>query len=84
MFKDFFQLYQIGKELGLNKKEIKSVFLFDNSKHYILYTILLIVSIVAFGILMIILGIQSYKNTYPSGSYYSTVKKKDFKRRRRI
>ncbi len=84
MFKGFFQLHQIGKELGLNKKEIKKIFLFDNSKHYILYTILLIVSIVAFGILMIILGIQAYKNTYPSGSYYSTVKKKDFKRRRRI
>lgn len=84
MFKDFFQLYQIGKELGLNKKEIKEVFLFDNTKHSILYTILLIVSIVAFGILMIFLGIQAYRNVYPSGTYYSTVKKKDFKRRKRI
>ena len=82
MFKDFFQLYQIGMELGLNKKEIKKVFLFDNSKHYILYTILLIVSIVAFGILMIILGIQAFRNTYPSGTLYSTVKKKDFNRRK--
>ena len=80
MFKDFFQLYQIGKELGLNKKEIKKVFLFDNSKHFILYTILLIVSIVAFEILMIILGIQAFRNTYPSGTLYSTVKKKDFNR----
>jgi len=69
-------------ELGLNKKEIKKVFLFDNSKHYILYTILLIVSIVAFGILMIILGIQAFRNTYPSGTLYSTVKKKDFNRRK--
>jgi len=82
LFKDFFQLYQIGMELGLNKKEIKKVFLFDNSKHYILYTILLIVSIVAFGILMIILGIQAFRNTYPSGTLYSTVKKKDFNRRK--
>ncbi len=82
MFKDFFQLYQIGKELGLNKKEIKNIFLFDNSRHYILYTILLIVSIVAFGILMIILGIQAFRNTYPSGTLYSTVKKKDFNRRK--
>ncbi len=84
MFKGFFQLHQIGKELGLNKKEIKKTLLFGNSKYSILYTTLLIVSIVVFGILMIILGIQEYKNTYPSGSYYSTVKKKDFKRRRRI
>lgn len=84
MFKDFFPLFQIGKELGLNKKEIKKIFLFGNTKHYMLYTILLIVSIVSFGILMIILGMQAYRNTYPSGSYYSTVKKKDFKRRKRI
>jgi len=84
MFEGFFQLHQIGKELGLNKKEIKKTLLFGNSKYSILYTTLLIVSIVVFGILMIILGIQEYKNTYPSGSYYSTVKKKDFKRRRRI
>jgi len=84
MFKEFFQLHQIGKELGLNKKEIKKTFLFGNSKYSVLYTILLILSIVAFGILMIILGMQAYRNTYPSGSYYSTVKKKDFKRRRRI
>ena len=82
MFKEFFQLHQIGKELGLNKKEIKNIFLFDNSKHYIVYTILLIVSIVAFGILMIILGIQVFRNTYPSGTLYSTVKKKDFNRRK--
>ena len=84
MFKGFFQLYQIGKELGLNKKEIKNVFLFNNTKHSILYTILLIVSIVAFGILMIIFGMQAYRNTYPSGTLYSTVKKKDFNRRKRI
>jgi len=82
MFKSFFQLYQIGNELGLNKKEIKEVFLFDNTKHSILYTILLIVSIVAFGILMITLGMQSFRNTYPSGTMYSTVKKKDFNRRK--
>jgi len=82
MFKNFFQLYQIGKELGLNKEEIKKVFLFDNTKHSILYTILLIVSIVAFGILMITLGMQSFRNTYPSGTMYSTVKKKDFNRRK--
>lgn len=83
MFKDLFQLYQIGKELGLNKKEIKSVFLFNNTKHLILFTVLLIIAIVAFAALMIILGIQATRNAYPSGTYYSTVKKKDFIRRKR-
>ena len=84
MFRDLFQLYQIGRELGLNKKEINSIFLFDKTKHSILYTALLIVSIVAFGILIVILGIQVAKNIYPSGTLYNTVNKKDFKRRKRF
>ena len=84
MIKFSFHLDQIGKELGLNKKEIKELALFGNTKHSILYTILMIVSIVAFGILLIILGKQIFSNIYPSGSLYSTAKKKDFKRRKRI
>lgn len=84
MFKESFKLFQIGKELGLNKKEIKSIFLFDNTKHSILYTIILIVSIIAFGILIVYIGIQAFKSIYPSGTLYSTVKKKDFKRRKRL
>ena len=82
MFKDFFQLYQIGKELGLNKKEIKKIFLFDNSKSFKYLAILLIVFI--FSITIIIIILSEVTNTYPSGSYYSTVKNKDFKRRKRI
>ena len=83
MIRDFFQLYQIGKELGLNKKDIKSLSLFGNTKHQFLYTILLVLSIVTIGIL-IILGIYIERSTYATGSYYSTVKNKDFKRRKRI
>jgi len=66
----------------LNKKEINSIFLFNKTKYPILYTILLIISIVGFGILMVILGIQVARNTYPSGTYYSTVTKKDFMRKK--
>ena len=82
MIKDFFQIYKIGKELGLNKKEIKSIFLFNNTKHSLLYTVLIIISIVTFGILIILLGIQISRNLYPSGTLYSTVKEKDFIKRK--
>lgn len=82
MFKQIFQLYKIGKELGLNKKEINKILIFDNTRHPILYLVLLIIAIVASGIIVIILGIVISRNVYPEGARYSTVKRKDFKRKR--
>lgn len=76
---DLIQLFRLGMKLGLTKKEINRVLLFDNSKHTILYKCLLIISVFFFGIIIIILGIEASRNTYPSGTYYSTVKTKDFK-----
>ena len=84
MIKDIIQLFKIGKELGLNKKEINRVLLFDNSKRTLLFISLLIISFIFFGIIIIILGIEAIlrieasRNTYASGTYYSTVKEKDF------
>lgn len=79
MMKDIIQLFKIGKELGLSKKEINRVLIFDNSKHTLLYRSLLIISFIFFGIIIIILGIEASRNTYAAGTFYSTVKKKDFK-----
>ena len=76
--KDIIQLFKIGKELGLTKKEINIVLLFGNSKHTFLYISLLVISFIFFGIIIIILGIEASKNTYASGTFYSTVKEKDF------
>jgi len=73
-------LYKIGKELGLNKKEINKILIFDNTRHPTLYLVLLIIAIVASGIIVIILGIVIARNVYPEGALYSTVKRKDFKR----
>ena len=78
MMKDIIQLFKIGKEMGLSKKEINKVLIFDNSKHILLYKSLLIISFIFFGILIIILGIEASRNTYAAGTYYSTVKIKDF------
>jgi len=84
MIKDIIQLFKIGKELGLNKKEINRVLIFGNSKRTLLFISLLIISFIFFGIIIIlgieaILRIEASRNTYASGTYYSTVKEKDFK-----
>lgn len=88
MFKNIFQLYKTGNKLGLSKKEINKLLLFRNSKHSTLYTVLLIISVVALGFLIIILGIEAARNTinntYPSGTLYSTVKENDFKKYKNI
>ena len=82
MMKDVILLFKIGKELGLSKKEIKKVLFYDNSKKNI---ILLIISIIFFSIMgyFIVLIIESaIHNTYPSGTKYSTVKIKDFDKKK--
>ena len=83
MLEKIFQLNEIGKELGLSKKEINRVFLFDDKRYSIFYKILLvIISIIIFSIVgyFIVLFIEStISNTYPAGTLYSTVKIKDYK-----
>ena len=82
MMKDLIQLYKIGKELGLSKKEINKVLFYDNGKKKI---ILLIISIIIFSIVgyFVVLFIEStISNTYPSGTKYSTVKIKDFDKKK--
>ena len=78
MMKDIIQLFKIGKELGLSKKEINKVLIFGNIKHTLLYKSLLIISFIFIGIMIIILGIEASRNTYAAGSYYSTIRIKDF------
>ena len=79
MFENLFQLVKIGKELGLNKKEIRNVLLFNNTKNPTLYTILLIIAIVLTGIIVVFVVIVVTRNAYPAGALYSTVKTNDFK-----
>ena len=82
MMKDLIQLYKIGKELGLSKKEINKVLFYDSTKNRV---VLLIISIIIFSIVgyFIVLFIEStISNTYPSGTKYSTVKIKDFDKKK--
>lgn len=79
------KFYETGKELGLTKKEITQIMIFDNSKHAYLWRFLLIL----FMLLIIISWFNSLvfltqkinENVYPSGALYSTTKLKDFKKK---
>jgi hypothetical protein len=76
--KDIIQLFKIGKQLGLSRKEINKVLFYDNTRNRV---ILLIISTIIFSIAgyLVVLFIEaSISNTYPSGTKYSTVKIKDF------
>jgi len=74
MFENLFRLVKIGKELGLNRKEISKVLLFGNTKNPTLYTILMIVAIIFSGIIVIFVVIIILGNIYPARALYSTVK----------
>ena len=87
MKRELFQLYKIGRELGLNKKEIDKVFFYDNfkDKHFGVIILILILTFVgSFIIVSIIvssLSVPPYvpkNNTYAAGTFYSTVRIKDF------
>ena len=82
---DIIKFYKVGKELGLNKKEITQTFIFDNSKHAYLWRLLLIVVMFLITIgwfnSFIFISRKINENVYPAGAMYSTVKLKDFKKK---
>jgi len=83
---DFLQIYKIGKELGLSRKEINTNLLFKNRYQFIL-GIILIILLSVFFVLFYNIAIMLYANrpdsTYPSGTLYSSVRLKDFKNKKR-
>ena len=85
MIGDIIKFYEVGKELGLTKKEINHVMIFDNSKHAYLWRLLLIVVmfliIIGWFNSVIFITQKINENVYPSGTLYSTVKLNDFKKK---
>lgn len=82
VFKDIFQLYKIGKELGLSRKEINSVLLFKNRYPLVLALMLIVIlSVVAilFWNVALILYAKSTEPVYPRGTLYSSISLKDFR-----
>jgi hypothetical protein len=76
------QLFKIGKELGLTRKEIKSVLFFEKRYPLVLAIVLIIVlTVFAFFFWNVALSlyIQSTEPVYPRGTLYSSISPKDFK-----
>ncbi|MFX1468784.1 MAG: hypothetical protein ACFFB8_08975 [Promethearchaeota archaeon] len=82
VLKDFYNLYKIGKELGLSHKEINSVLLFKN-RYSLILALLLIIILSVFAILFwnvaLIIYAKSTEPVYPRGTLYSSIDLKDFK-----
>lgn len=85
MIVDIIKFYEVGKQIGLTKKEIIQILIFDNSKHTWLWRFLLILFmlliIIGWFNSLIFLTRKINENVYPTGTMYSTVKIKDFKKK---
>lgn len=85
VFKSIFQLYNIGKELGLSRKEINSTLLFKN-RYPLILALMLIVILIVFTILFwdvaIILYAKSTEPVYPRGTLYSSISLTDFREKK--
>lgn len=87
MKRELFQLYKIGRELGLTKKEIDKVYFYNDfmDKHFIGFMLIIILIFIGFIIILSSLSVPPYipkNNTYQTGTLYSTVKIKDFDKKK--
>ena len=90
MFDEIIPFYKIGKNLGIKKHEINGVF-HDNIHKTSFRILLILIAIISYFILLFFLiplissiGINTADSTYPSGTRYSTIKIKDFKKKNEI
>ena len=82
IFKDIFQLYEIGKELGLSSKEINSTLLFKNQYPLILALMIIIILMFfafIFWDIALLLYMRTTEPVYTEGTFYSSVSLKEFK-----
>ena len=82
IYKDIFQLYEIGKELGLSRKEINSTLLFKNQYPLILALMIIIILMFfafIFWDIALLLYMRTTEPVYTEGTFYSSVSLKEFK-----
>ena len=88
MFDEIIPLYRIGRSIGIHKNEINSVFLSYSGRYKKMKLFSLVIIIIAiFGIFIFSLFLiisSPGDSTYPSNSFYSSVKVKDFKNKSRF
>ena len=85
MVNELLKIFKIGRKVGLSKKEITRVLIFDNSKYAYLWRILLIIFMLLIFIgwysSLAILTIKINENVYPSNALYSTIKLNNFNKK---
>ncbi|KKM21669.1 hypothetical protein LCGC14_1633110 [marine sediment metagenome] len=89
MFKELNQIYHIGEDLGLTRKEINRSFFFKEEanrlRNRIIFHIIMLIIVAIIGFTLILLAPSVTKDTYSaSGARYSTVKIGDFKKKFKI
>ncbi len=88
MFDEIIQFYQFGRSLGIHKNEINRVFLSYSGRYKKMKLFGLAIIIIAFFCIFIFSLFMIINNpadsTYPSNSFYSSVKVKDFKNKSRF
>ncbi len=82
MMEGLIQLHKIGKELGLTKKEINKVLFYDKDKNKVILLIIKIIFLLIVGYFIVLIIESAIHNTYTSGTKYSTVKIKDFDKKK--
>ncbi|MFX1279196.1 MAG: hypothetical protein ACFFA3_07245 [Promethearchaeota archaeon] len=91
MFKNLFKVYEIGREIGLTKKEINRSFSSGDETHsfknQFISSIILVILFIIIAATIYILTMPIHNSTpptnstYPSGIRYSTIRIKDFKKK---
>jgi len=88
MFEEISQFYQIGRCLGIHKNEINRVFLSYSGRYKRMKLFCLAIIIIAFFCIFIfslfMIISSPADSTYPSNSFYSSIKVKDFKNKSRF
>ena len=86
MKREIFHIYKLGREIGLAKKDIDTIFSYNSFKGKDIGGIIVIIIILFIGFLIILASLTAIpnsprvpsNNTYQTGTLYSTVRIKDF------
>jgi len=84
MFGEMIRLYKIGRDLGLTEKEMNKFLLFDETKrpNFYRFLLLLLLMLFAFSTIIALFILKNYTggSTYATGTKYSSIGVKDFRK----
>lgn len=85
LFKNFIQFYEIGKDLGLSRKEINQIFIFQKKIPLSIgLLIILVVSILTFFFwnIIVLIYLENSGAVYAQGTKYSSIGINDFENKK--